>query len=165
MRKGKNLDPEPEPEPGPDPYLWLMDPDPEGPKTCGSCGSGSPTLLNSKLFTLLMLMLHFYAGAVPSAGVHPLLPTAAVHRYSVRHPGLPVERRRHWVHGARPPLPGRPGGRELLGPAPPSQGPGGLLDHQPSLHRLFCRWDRIFILNKTKRLFHIWEHLKLNKKT
>ncbi len=41
MRKGKD------PEPNPDPYLWLMDP--EGPKTCGSCGSGSgswsPTLL------------------------------------------------------------------------------------------------------------------------
>jgi hypothetical protein len=25
------------------PYLWLTDP--EGPKTCGSCGSGSLTLL------------------------------------------------------------------------------------------------------------------------
>ncbi len=36
MRKGK--------DPEPDPYLWLMDPDPGGPKTCGSCGSGSPTL-------------------------------------------------------------------------------------------------------------------------
>ncbi len=30
MRKGKD------PEPDPDPYLWLMDPDPGGPKTCGS---------------------------------------------------------------------------------------------------------------------------------
>ena len=29
---------------GPDPYLWLMDPDPGGPKTCGS-GSGSATML------------------------------------------------------------------------------------------------------------------------
>jgi hypothetical protein len=28
-----------------DPYLWLMDPDPGGPKTCGS---GSPTLLPCK---------------------------------------------------------------------------------------------------------------------
>ena len=37
MRKGKVPDPEP------DPYLWLMDPDPGGPKTCGSCGSESPT--------------------------------------------------------------------------------------------------------------------------
>ncbi len=35
MRKGK----------GPDPYLWLMDPDPGGQKTCGACGSGSPTLI------------------------------------------------------------------------------------------------------------------------
>jgi hypothetical protein len=42
--KGKDLDPEPDPYR----YLWLMDPDPGGPKTCGSCksrsGSGSPTL-------------------------------------------------------------------------------------------------------------------------
>ncbi len=34
MRKGK--------DPDPDPYIWLMDPDPRGPKTCGS---GSPTLV------------------------------------------------------------------------------------------------------------------------
>ncbi len=34
MRKGK--------DPEPDPHLWLMNPDPGGPKTCGS---GSPTLL------------------------------------------------------------------------------------------------------------------------
>ncbi len=34
MRKGKNPDPSP----------WLIDPDPGGPKTCRSCGSGSPTL-------------------------------------------------------------------------------------------------------------------------
>jgi hypothetical protein len=100
-------------------------------------------------------MLLCYAGAVPPAGVHPLLPTATVHGYSVRHPGLPAERGRDRVHGARPPLPRRPGGRQLLGPAPPSQGPGGLLDHQPSLHWLFCRWDRIFILNKKYRLFII----------
>ncbi len=39
MRKGKD------PKPDPDPYLWLMDTDPDGPKTCGSCGSGSPTLI------------------------------------------------------------------------------------------------------------------------
>jgi hypothetical protein len=30
-------------EKDPDPYIWLMDPDPGGPKTCGSPGSGSPT--------------------------------------------------------------------------------------------------------------------------
>ncbi len=37
-------------DPDPDPYVWLMDPDtdPGGPKTCGSCGSGSPTLHISK---------------------------------------------------------------------------------------------------------------------
>ncbi len=43
MRKGK--------DPEPDPYLWLMDPDPVGPKTCGSCVSGSPTLLATKYFS------------------------------------------------------------------------------------------------------------------
>ncbi len=42
MRKGKD------PEPDPDPYLWLMDPYPGGPKTCGSSGSGFPTLLGAK---------------------------------------------------------------------------------------------------------------------
>ncbi len=33
--------------PDPDPYHWLMDPDPDGPKTCGpgGFGSGSATLL------------------------------------------------------------------------------------------------------------------------
>ncbi len=36
MRKGKD----------PDPYFWLIDPDP-GPITCGSCGSGFPTLVKS----------------------------------------------------------------------------------------------------------------------
>ncbi len=45
MRKGK--DPDLEPEPDPDPYLWLMDLDPGGPKTCGSSGSGSPTLVQA----------------------------------------------------------------------------------------------------------------------
>ncbi len=39
MRKGK--------DPDPDPYLWPMDPDLVGPKKCGSCGSGSPTLENT----------------------------------------------------------------------------------------------------------------------
>jgi hypothetical protein len=45
MRKGKD------PEPDPDPYLSLMDPDREGQKTYGSCGSGyesgSPTLVST----------------------------------------------------------------------------------------------------------------------
>ncbi len=36
-----------DPEPERDPYLKLMDPDPGGPKTCGSCGSGSPTLVHT----------------------------------------------------------------------------------------------------------------------
>jgi hypothetical protein len=31
-------------DPDPDPYLWLVDPDPGGPKTCGS-GFGSATLV------------------------------------------------------------------------------------------------------------------------
>ncbi len=31
-------------DPDPDPYLWLVDPDPGGPKTCGSGGSGFATL-------------------------------------------------------------------------------------------------------------------------
>jgi hypothetical protein len=31
---------------GPDPYLWLVDPDPGSPKTCGSGGSGSGTLIS-----------------------------------------------------------------------------------------------------------------------
>jgi hypothetical protein len=37
-----------DPDPEPDPYLWLMDPNPRGPKTCGSgswFGSGSATLV------------------------------------------------------------------------------------------------------------------------
>jgi hypothetical protein len=36
-----------DPEPDPDPLLFLMDPEPGGPKTCGSCGSGSPTLVKT----------------------------------------------------------------------------------------------------------------------
>jgi hypothetical protein len=40
MRKKEDLEPDPDPAL----YLRLMDPDPGGPKTCGSCGSGSPTL-------------------------------------------------------------------------------------------------------------------------
>ncbi len=34
-------------DPDLDPYIesWLADPDPGGPKTCGSCGSGSATLV------------------------------------------------------------------------------------------------------------------------
>jgi hypothetical protein len=47
MRKGKD------PEPHPDPYLWLIDPDRGGPKTCGSRGSGSPTLFFSIISSLL----------------------------------------------------------------------------------------------------------------
>ncbi len=38
MRKGKD------PAPELNPYIWLRDPDLGGPKTCGSCGSGYPTL-------------------------------------------------------------------------------------------------------------------------
>ncbi len=34
-------------DPNPDPYLWLIDPDIGGPETCGSCGSGFPTLVSS----------------------------------------------------------------------------------------------------------------------
>ncbi len=41
MRKGKD----PELDPDPDPYIWLMDTDPGSPKTCKSCGSGSPELI------------------------------------------------------------------------------------------------------------------------
>jgi hypothetical protein len=47
MRKGKDPDQEPEP----DPNFLLIDPDPGGPKTCGSCGSGSPILFGSGIFT------------------------------------------------------------------------------------------------------------------
>ncbi len=38
-------------DPEPDPYLVLMDPDPDlgGPKTYGSCGSGSASLLTGTL--------------------------------------------------------------------------------------------------------------------
>jgi hypothetical protein len=36
----------------PDPYLILMDPDPGGPKTYGSCGSGSTTLNRRSAITL-----------------------------------------------------------------------------------------------------------------
>ncbi len=44
MRKGKD----PDPDPDLDPHLWLKNPDQGGPKTYGSCesGSGTPTLLN-----------------------------------------------------------------------------------------------------------------------
>ncbi len=43
MRKGK--------DPDIDPYLWRMDPDPGGPKTCGT-GSGSPTLVSTHSLTV-----------------------------------------------------------------------------------------------------------------
>ncbi len=36
----------------PDPYLWLMDPDPGGPKTCGSV---SPTLLSSDCMVSVLM--------------------------------------------------------------------------------------------------------------
>ncbi len=42
MRKGKDQDPD----------IWLMDPDPGGPKTCGS-GSGSPTLFTCQIFFMI----------------------------------------------------------------------------------------------------------------
>jgi hypothetical protein len=50
MRKGK--------DPDPDPHLWLMDPDPGGPKACGSgfrsgSGSRSPTLVYTSYFALI----------------------------------------------------------------------------------------------------------------
>ncbi len=45
MRKGK--------DPDPDPHLWLMDPDLGGPKACGSCGSGSLTLEEALIVTLI----------------------------------------------------------------------------------------------------------------
>jgi hypothetical protein len=57
MRKGKD----PEPEPDLEPNLLLMDPDPGSPKTFGSCGFGSPTLLGSGIFTsfyVLGLLIH-----------------------------------------------------------------------------------------------------------
>jgi hypothetical protein len=38
---------EPEQDPEPDPYLCLLDPDPGGPKTCGSGGSRSAALVAS----------------------------------------------------------------------------------------------------------------------
>jgi hypothetical protein len=47
VRKGK--------DPDPDLYLQLMDPDPGGPKTCGS-GSGSPTLFFSLLTYLFPIV-------------------------------------------------------------------------------------------------------------
>ncbi len=46
IRKEKDL------EPDQDPYLWLMNPG--GPKTCGSCGSGSGSGSPTLLFCLLM---------------------------------------------------------------------------------------------------------------
>ncbi len=45
MRKGKD------PVTDSDPYLWLMDPDPGGPKICGS---GSPTLFFSSFFPIFL---------------------------------------------------------------------------------------------------------------
>jgi hypothetical protein len=69
-----------DPEPDPDPYLWLMDPDPEGPKTCGSgtsesgFWSGSATLQVKKSqditnfdWTEAEKYCHFYA--MPSVGI------------------------------------------------------------------------------------------------
>ncbi len=55
------MDPDPTPDlPDPDPYLRLIDPDldPGGPKTCGSCGSGSPTLHIGKKVVLVFLLLN-----------------------------------------------------------------------------------------------------------
>ncbi len=53
MGKGKDPRLEPEPDPDPDQYLLLVDPDPGGPKTCGS---GSPTLgARRPAFTLVTI--------------------------------------------------------------------------------------------------------------
>jgi hypothetical protein len=38
----------------PNPYLWLKDPDPRGPKTCESGGSGSATLTKTETSFILL---------------------------------------------------------------------------------------------------------------
>jgi hypothetical protein len=67
-----------------------MDPDPGGPKTCGSCGSGSPTLkittLGENINTNLLLLNHVGLPedlhGVDVAGIHllyePHLPEGAL---------------------------------------------------------------------------------------
>jgi len=55
-------------DPDLEPHFWLMDPDPGGPKTCGSGGSGSGTILQTiqNLFTTFAF-LHlqgFVAGSI-----------------------------------------------------------------------------------------------------
>ncbi len=61
MGKGKD------PEPNPEPYLWLMDPDPGGPKTCGSfSGSGSPTCLKC-ILTYCLITYKFFRFRLSSA--------------------------------------------------------------------------------------------------
>jgi hypothetical protein len=39
----------------PKPNLWLMDPDPGGPKTCGSGGSGSATMVSINIQAVLQI--------------------------------------------------------------------------------------------------------------
>jgi hypothetical protein len=63
MRKWKD------PEPDENPYLWLMDPDPGGPKTCGSCGSGSPAVVSQFLHGV-----YSPAADIWAAGGWPLAP-------------------------------------------------------------------------------------------
>ncbi len=51
---------DPEPDPDPDPYLLLTEPDPAGPKTCGS---GSVTLIRTLnfiylSFSVIMWVMH-----------------------------------------------------------------------------------------------------------
>jgi hypothetical protein len=67
------------PEPDPDPYLQQMDPDPVDLKTCGFCGSGSPTLTLKK-FSDCIFNRKFHLRLLPGAELCslPLLLVGAV---------------------------------------------------------------------------------------